>query len=48
MNRKYYYDILVSAFDNAQLMGENTHLVCVQFNEQDFEKNVFQKSDGDF
>ena len=28
MNRKYYDDNLVSARDNAQLMGEGTRLVC--------------------
>jgi hypothetical protein len=48
MNRKYYHDILVSARDNAQLMGESTHLVCGLLKEQDFEKKSFNKSDGDF
>ena len=44
MNTKYYYDILVSARDNAQLMGESTRLVwsvCIQLKEGDFEKNAF-------
>ena len=48
MKRKYYYDMLVSAPDNAQLMGESTRLVCVQLKERDFDKNVFNKSYGDF
>ena len=37
MNRKYQYDILVSARDTAQLMGESTRLVCIQLKERDFE-----------
>ena len=47
MSKKYQYDILVFARNTAQLMGENTTLVCVQLMERDFE-NVFNKSDGDF
>ena len=30
MNKKNLYDILVHAWDTAQLMGESTGLVCVQ------------------
>ena len=46
MNRKYLYDILVSAQDNAQLLEESADLVCIQLKGQDFE-NVFNKN-GDF
>ena len=46
--KKYYYDILVSAWVNVELMGESTRLVCVQLQERDFEKKIFTKSDGDF
>ena len=48
MNKKYYYDILVSAWVNVELMGESTRLVCVQLQERDFEKKIFIKSYGDF
>ena len=48
MSKKYYYNILVSARVNVQLMGESTRLVCVQLKERDFEKKIFNKSDGDF
>ena len=48
MNKKYYYDILVSAWVNVELMGEGTRLVCVQLQERDFEKKIFIKSYGDF
>ena len=47
MNKKYWFDILVSAQDNAHLTGESTSLVCVQLKKWDFEK-IFNKSDGDF
>ena len=47
MNRKYCYDILVSAQDNAHLIGESTSLVWVQLKKWGFEK-FFNKSDGDF
>ena len=40
---KYLYDILVYARDTAQLMGESTHLVCIQLKERDFEKRLLQK-----
>ena len=43
MSKKYYYDILVSARDNAQLMGESTRLVCIQLKERDFEKMSLTK-----
>ena len=52
MNRKYYHDILESAQINrynffvympGTLMGESTHLVCVQLKERDFEKRLLQK-----
>ena len=43
MNKKYYYDILVSAWVNVELMGESTHLVCVQLQEQDVEKKNLTK-----
>ena len=44
VNKKYYYDILVSAWVNVKLMGESTRLVCVQLQERDFEKkNLYQK-----
>ena len=42
MNRKYHFDILLSARDHAQLMGESTRLVwsvCIQLKEGDSEKN---------
>ena len=48
MNKKYYYDILVSAWVNVELMGESTRLVCVQLQERDFEKKIFIKSCVDF
>ena len=48
VNKKYYYDILVSAWVNVKLMGESTRLVCVQLQERDFEKKIYTKSDGDF
>ena len=48
MNRKYHYDILVSARVNIQLTGENMRLVCVQLKGWDFEKKLFNKRDGDF
>ena len=38
MSKQYEYDILVSARLNVQLLGEITHLVCVQLKDQDFEK----------
>ena len=44
MNKKYYYDILVSTLDNVQLMGESRRLVWVQLKD----KNVFNQRDGDF
>ena len=44
MNRACHYDILVYAWDTAQLMGDSMLLIRVQLKEQDFEK----KSDGDF
>ena len=47
MSKKYQYDILVSAQDNAHLTGESKSLVCVQLKKWDFEK-IFNKSDGDF
>ena len=40
MNRKYYYDILVSKWDKAQLIREITRLACVQSKERDFEKSI--------
>ena len=43
MNRKYYYDILVSKRDNAQLIRESTRLACVQLKERDFEKTSLTK-----
>ena len=48
MNRKYHYDILVSARVNIQLTGESMRLVCVQLKGWDFEKKLFNKRDGDF
>ena len=38
--QKNLYDILVYAWDTAQLMGESTRLVCVQLKERDFEKRL--------
>ena len=38
MSKKYWYDILVSAWVNVELMGESLHLVWVQVKERDFEK----------
>ena len=43
MSKKYYYNILVSARVNVQLMGESTRLVCVQLKERDFEKKSLTK-----
>ena len=43
MNRKYWYDILVS----AHLIGESTSLVCVQLKKRGLKK-FFNKSDRDF
>ena len=40
MSKKYWYDILVSAWVNVELMGESTRLICVQLQEQDFEKRL--------
>ena len=36
--QKYHYDILVSAQDNAHLIGESTSLVSVQSKQRGFEK----------
>ena len=41
--QKYKYGILVSAQDNAQLIGESTSLVCFQLKERDFEKMSLTK-----
>ena len=43
MNRKYHYDILVSAQDNAQLIGESTCLVCVQLKSGILKKSFLTK-----
>ena len=41
--QKYWYDILVSAWVNVELMGESRNLVCVQLQEWDFEKKSLTK-----
>ena len=38
MNKNEQYDILVFAWDTAQLIGESTQLVWVQLKERDFKK----------
>ena len=40
MNKKYWFDILVSAQDNAHLTGESTSLVCVQLKKGDLKKSL--------
>ena len=43
MSKKYWYDILVSAWVNVELMGESMCLVCIQLQEQNFEKKYLTK-----